>query len=134
MSSNPALLALAQKVVKQQIKERNPIDAGVIEYILVKNISVTHSGEIVVLDDDGKPRVGPAPHYGSMSVSDALDELQKSKPTLFSARNPDGSPAGSEVNPFKKGPHFSMTDQMKMWRSDPERAEHLAYEAGYKIS
>lgn len=45
---------------------------------------------------------------------------------------PDPIPQ-TEPNPFKQGEHYSMTDQAKLLKTDPEKARRLAKEAGIKL-
>ena len=43
-----------------------------------------------------------------------------------------GSGGGTDTgpNPFKEGPTFNMTEQMKLRKTDPAKAKRLAMEAG----
>jgi len=38
--------------------------------------------------------------------------------------------AEAQRNPFTKGPHFNLTEQLRLKREDPQRAEQLKAQAG----
>ncbi|WP_238223769.1 hypothetical protein [Methylorubrum aminovorans] len=85
-------------------------------------------GDFAVVDRGGSVLPG-------LVLSDALDDVQRSNPTLFKSAPPPGNPQGVDhSNPFASGPGHNVTAQMILWRTDPERAEYLTNEAGLKIT
>ncbi|CAO4181339.1 hypothetical protein [Methylorubrum extorquens] len=123
-----ALKKLAAKVVRRQIEDAKPVDVDAVAALVT--FDVTDSGDILITDERGARRIGRADGY-NMSLAERLDEIAAERSALFgkSATKPETDPS----NPFVTGPNFSMTKQMLMFRTDPERAEYLAAEAGLHI-
>ncbi|TXM72915.1 hypothetical protein FV218_12310 [Methylobacterium sp. WL69] len=130
MSEQTALKKLAAKVARAEIVKRKPIDIELIETLISSQIVVTAEGDIVAADETGSPRVGKGPNF-TVSVSELLDEVQASRPSLFTAAvTKKDAPVSSGKNPFIKGPDYSITNQMILYRTDPAKADHMASEAG----
>lgn len=126
----PALKKLAAKIVRAEVERRSPVDIEFVAEYVARHVDMDGSGELIAVDEAGVPRFGPAPDYATtMSVGELLDEIEAERPALFGK----SAITDAQDNPFVKGPGFSMTQQMIMWRTDPERAEYLASEARLSI-
>lgn len=134
MTEQTALKKLAAKVARAEIVKRRPIDLEIIETLISSQIVVTADGDIVAADETGAPRIGKGPTFGTMSVSELLDEVQTARPSLFAAAvTKKDAPISSVKNPFIKGPDYSITNQMILYRTDPAKADTLAAEAGIRF-
>ena len=131
----PALERLAATLVRAEVERRKPIDVEAVAEYISRHVEVTASGDLVAVDEHGVPRVGPGPDYGAMSVSDLLDEVEAKRPTLFGKPTKTGATTVGTTrdNPFAAGPHYSVTKQMILWRTEPDKAEFLAAEAGVTL-
>lgn len=133
MSEQTALKKLALKVARTEIQKRKPIDLELIETLIADRLAVTADGDVVAADETGTPRVGRGPGF-TVSVADLLDEVQASRPSLFTAAvTKKDAPISSVKNPFIKGPDYSITNQMILYRTDPAKADHMASEAGIRF-
>ena len=127
MHSNTALAKLAKKIVLAEIEKRGAKDANAVESIVGRRLRLDSDGDIIMVDPEGRSLPG-------LGLADALDALQRSQPELFRSSVAALKTAARNPNPFAPGADFSMTAQMLLWRSDPEKAETLAAEAGLTIN
>ena len=92
------------------------------------------------LGGDGKPGVMVIDPYGGttrMRVNDLLDEMKNDhelRPLFNKAESGrkgsgsgNGAPAGP--NPFRKGADYNVTEQARLIKRDPAKAERLRLEA-----
>lgn len=129
MNNNSALRALAERIIRTEIEKRDPIDSEILSRYVSQSAGVDENGDIVMHDMLGAVVMnGDRPQ----SLAEHLDDLQKSRPTLFKS-NAVSEPVAPTRNPFVKGPQHNLTEQMLLWRSDPEKAEALATEAGLQV-
>ncbi|GEP03689.1 hypothetical protein [Methylobacterium oxalidis] len=119
------LRALAGRLLKAEIAARRARDVEAVEKAVAPLLRLDAEGAFIAVDAAGNPLAG-------QGLDDVLAKVQADRPELFEA---GGKAAGttSTTNPFAQGPAYSVTNQMLLWRADPERAEHLAAEAGFKI-
>ncbi|OHV17879.1 hypothetical protein BK022_02775 [Methylorubrum extorquens] len=92
--------------------------------LVTARLRITESGDLVALNRGGSVMPGDA-------LANAIEDIRKANPSLFGET---AKPPADADNPFAKGPSKNITAQMQLWRSDPERAEYLAAEAGIKLS
>lgn len=138
---------LKDNTIKTELAKANPLDGAryAVELMAAQVVKLRESnGQYVidVLDENGNPRIKD--HLGTpFTVADYLAELREKSPDLFKpdekkgiglTTNNQGSgntpPTGTtQVNPFKRGPGFSMTEQMRLARSNPDLAQRLRAEA-----
>lgn len=77
-----------------------------------------------------------------VTIDQAIDEVmelsnakqQPQKPIIVSQPLNQGSDGNVEINPFKEGKDFSLTEQGKLFRQDPNKARMLAKQANYPIN
>lgn len=94
---------------------------------------------IDVMTADGKPMLTSS--GDNATLSDLINEFKNDERygRLFKADNKSGGGAegakgiSTANNPFKKGPTFNVTEQSKLYRSNPTLARQLALEAGVKL-
>lgn len=95
---------------------------------------------IDVLTADGKPMLTAS--GDNATIKDLINEFKNSERygRLFKAENKGGSGAegakggpSMSNNPFKKGPTFNVTEQSRLYRTNPALAKQLALEAGVKL-
>ena len=121
---NPALASLARRIVIAELKARGARNPENVESIVASRLRLDDAGDFIAVDHGGSVLPGKL-------LADVLDDVQRSNPTLFRSPLPaDKSPGTDTSNPFATG---NITGQMLLWRSDPERAEFLAAEAGITI-
>lgn len=125
---NPALASLARRLVIAELKSRGARNPENVESMVAPRLRLDDSGDLVAVDHGGSVLPGKL-------LSDVLDEVQRAHPTLFRSTLPASkSQDKAQSNPFSPGPSHNVTSQMLLWRTDPERAEYLAAEAGVKIT
>lgn len=123
---NPAMASLARRLIVAELASKGAKDPETVEMLVTARLRITESGDLVALNRGGSAMPGDA-------LANAIEDIKKTNPSLFGdAAKPAGETA--KGNPFAKGADFSVTAQMMMFRTDPERAEHLAAEAGLKLS
>lgn len=122
MIDNPALKALAARLVREEVERRKPTDVDAVMQSIADRFTVTDAGDIVAVNETGARLVGKSTDY-NMGISEYLDTLAKEQPEVF-------GPAEKVSNPFRKGPNFNLSRQMVLMRTDPELADQLAAEAG----
>lgn len=123
-TANPALASLARRIVIAELKARGATDPESVEALVSPRLCLDDDGNFIALGHGGSVLPG-------ILLSHVLDDVERSNPALFGKIA--GKPSTDPSNPFAPGAGHSVTKQMLMWRSDPERAEHLAAEAGLKI-
>lgn len=133
---------LAQKLISAELKAAGSTDPDVLASYAMSSIKIEDDGNLTIVDDTGKPRIGKNQNYSNMSISEYITELKTSRPSFF-GESPKSEPAQAKpvqaqkgvnpANPFVKGPNFSVTQQMILMRTDPELADHMAFEAGFEI-
>lgn len=76
-----------------------------------------------------------------VTIEQAIDEVMElsnnakaPKPPIISQPINQGSDSNMETNPFKEGKDFSLTEQGKLFKQDPQKARLLAKQAGYPIN
>lgn len=77
-----------------------------------------------------------------VTIEQAIDEVmelsnakqQPQKPTIVSQPLNQGSEENIEKNPFKQGKDFSLTEQGRLFKQDPNKARMLAKQANYPIN
>ncbi|MFD6319884.1 hypothetical protein [Methylorubrum thiocyanatum] len=126
-TNNPALASLAKRIVIAELKARGARNPENVESMVATRLRLNDAGDFIAVDQGGSALPGKL-------LADVLDDVQRSNPSLFRSPLPAG-PAGKAhgtdtSNPFATG---NITGQMLLWRSDPERAEFLAAEAGITI-
>lgn len=127
-NDNPAMSNLARRLIVSELASKGARDPETIEMLVTARLRIIETGDLVALDRGGSVMPGDA-------LANAIADIRKTNPSLFEeTAKPAGENSNGNPNPFKDGPHKNVTDQMILWRSDPERAEFLASEAGMKIS
>ncbi|GJE80912.1 hypothetical protein [Methylorubrum thiocyanatum] len=121
---NPAMASLARRLIVAELASKGAKDPETIEMLVTARLRITESGDLVALNRGGSVMPGDA-------LANAVEDIRKTNPSLF---GDTAKPEGDAGNPFADGPSKNVTAQMLLWRSDPERAEHLAAEAGIKLS
>lgn len=122
---NPALTSLARRIVIAELKARGATDPESVEALVSPRLRLDDDGNFLALGHGGSVLPG-------ILLSHVLDDVERSNPALFGKAA--GKASADPSNPFVKGPGFSVTAQMLLFRTDPELAEHLAAEAGLKLS
>ncbi|MGN7127810.1 hypothetical protein [Methylorubrum thiocyanatum] len=123
-TANPALASLAKRLIIAELAARGARNPENVESMVAPRLRLDGSGDLVAVDHGGSVLPGKL-------LADVLDDVQRAHPTLFRSPLPaDKSPGTDTSNPFATG---NITGQMLLWRSDPERAEFLAAEAGITI-
>lgn len=125
MITNPALKALAARLVREEVERRKPKDVDAVMNVVGDRFTVTDAGDIVAVSETGARLVGKSADY-NMGIGEYLDTLAKEQPDIF-------GPAEKASNPFKKGAEYNLSKQMVLMRSDPELADKLAAEAGVYV-
>ena len=76
-----------------------------------------------------------------VTIDQAIDEVMElsnsakaPKPPIVSQPINQGSEGSMEINPFKEGKDFSLTEQGKLFKQDPNKARMLAKQANYPIN
>jgi hypothetical protein len=125
-NDNPAMASLARRLIVSELASKGARDPETIEMLVTARLRISETGDLVALNRGGSVMPGDA-------LANAIEDIRKANPSLFeaAAKTAGETPNG---NPFAKGPDFSITAQMMLFRTDPERAEHLAAEAGFKLS
>lgn len=121
---NPALASLARRIVIAELKARGATDPESVEALVSPRLRIDDNGDFIAVGHGGSVLPG-------IRLSNVLDDVEKSNPALFGKTA--GKPSNDPSNPFAPGAGHSVTRQMLLWRSDPERAEYLAAEAGLSI-
>ncbi|KQQ04706.1 hypothetical protein ASF56_09780 [Methylobacterium sp. Leaf122] len=123
------MVSLARRLIVAELKSRGAVDPETIEMLVTARLRITESGGLVALNRGGFAMPGDA-------LANAIEDIAKANPSLFEGSARDAGKAQGEdtSNPFASGPGHNVTAQMLMWRSDPERAEHLAAKAGFQLS
>lgn len=111
--------------------------AGAIDDVISRvrsRFKLGENGDVVAVDASGNPAYG---EDGNMlTVAGVVHQLTKSAPHLFAQRTREGAGAGGRSapgsNPWGKAT-WSVTEQMRLVRSNPDEAKRLAAEAGHKI-
>ncbi|MCP2080814.1 UNVERIFIED_ORG: hypothetical protein J2W74_002000 [Methylorubrum zatmanii] len=119
-ADNPAMASLARRLIVAELASKGAKDPETIEMLVSARLRITESGDLVALNRGGSVMPGDA-------LANAIEDIKKTNPSLFGDA---AKPAGDASNPFATG---NITGQMLLWRSDPERAEFLAAEAGITI-
>lgn len=123
-TNNPALASLARRLIVAELAARGANDPAAVETLVAPRLRLDANGDFIALGHGGSVLPG-------ILLSDVLDDVQKSNPDLFNSPVTSGSKHGKDQNnPFATG---NVTGQMLLWRSDPERAEYMAAEAGITI-
>lgn len=82
----------------------------------------------------------PKKDDGSLDYSSIVEKAKAENSGLFGeaklvggnvSEPPKGNPTVN--NPFKKGEHFSLEEQTKLFKEDPQKARELAKQAGIKL-
>ena len=106
----------------------------------VKGQFGTSGIEIEVLNDDGTPML--TSKGTKATVADLVEEFKGKEKyqTLFSGSGKSGSGSDHSVNvddtknPFdKKSPDFNLTEAMKFYKENPDKARKMAAKVGFKI-
>lgn len=96
--------------------------------------------KVDVLKADGTPMLNA--NGDAAGLTDLVNEYKNSERfgVMFKASNKGGSGAGNgngapglANNPFKKGATFNVTEQMKLYKSNPTLAKSLALAEGIKL-
>lgn len=93
---------------------------------------------VEIKDEDGEP----VAYKAGLPLADAIKlwaESDDGKPFILAGNSGGGAPGGrggkdSGPNPFKAGSTFSITEQTRIFREDPEKAKRLASEAGVSLA
>ncbi|MEG9503165.1 MAG: hypothetical protein MIN69_15150 [Methylorubrum extorquens] len=124
---NPAMASLARRLIVAELASKGAKDPETIEMLVTARLRITESGDLVAFNRGGSVMPGDA-------LANAIEDIKKVNPSLFGDIEPAEKSSDGASNPFASGPAHNVTAQMLLWRSDPERAEHLAAEAGFKLS
>jgi hypothetical protein len=125
-TNNPALASLAKRLIIAELRSQGATDPETVEALVSSRLRITAEGEVVALNRGGSVMPGEA-------LQGVIADLKRHNPSLFPGSKPADTAPASAKNPFAAGPDHNLTAQMVMWRSDPERAEYLAAEAGLTI-
>ncbi|ARO53359.1 hypothetical protein B2G69_03765 [Methylorubrum zatmanii] len=118
------MASLARRLIVAELAARGAKNPETVEALVAPRLRLDGSGDLVAVDLGGSVLPGKL-------LRDVLDDVQRSNPTMFKFALPaDIAKDKEHGNPFATG---NVTGQMLLWRSDPERAEHLAAEAGITI-
>lgn len=116
----PDTETMRMAAIRREAARRGAADDTVFT-ILRSLITVNADGDLVE-QGTGKP------------LDAFMDDLEKTNPAYFGKAadrsNPGkDSPQNDVKNPFVKGPFYSVTQQMLLMKSDPEKAEFFQYQA-----
>lgn len=124
-AARETITRLQRRLVESEIKSSGANDPEVVAALVNARTRINMSGDVEVVDDAGNPRVvfrnGQVVNIG---VAELLDEIRTSKPALFVKQTPSGA-VEYKQNPFKRGPHYSITRQMLLEKQDPALAAKL---------
>ncbi|WP_311275225.1 hypothetical protein [Methylobacterium sp. WCS2018Hpa-22] len=129
-NTNEIIRDLGIRLIRAEIKARQPKDAKAVEDAIATRIRIDSVGSVYVVDTSGN-------RVHSKSFEQFMDEVSNDRPELFNGRpsNPGVSSSSSvKGNPFMKGsPGYNLSEGMKLYRTDPETAKELAFQAGMKL-
>lgn len=111
--------AIGMALARAQVKDPNRVYETIASQVLQDNFGRWVVGE------NGVAKVGPDEDATYSIDRLVADVTGKSSTDTASKRN-----AGGLANPFVRGPHWNLTEQAIMMRSDPEKAEYLQHLAG----
>lgn len=98
-----------------------------------------------VVDNMGNTRYSQQRAGEPMSVEELVHEMRQNATfgQAFAPRNSGGNASGSgsgagarangDANPFQKGPHWNVTEQVRLKKQNPELAKQLAHQAGRSL-
>ncbi|MGE8128862.1 hypothetical protein ACQKQD_17965 [Methylobacterium sp. NPDC080182] len=114
---------LKLKLVAAELAKLGITDRAMVVAIAERTM-VGDNGELIGLKADGNRGVGSAANY-ELSIADVAQDMGET----VTAAQPPGQGKGQSLdrNPFVKGPHWNLTEQVMMMKSDPERAEYMQH-------
>jgi hypothetical protein len=138
---------MVDNAIKSKLSKMSPLDeaADMIEMLAANRVRTRKKDGVFsteVVDDQGNRLMKDVLNDVPMTVDDLLDEIKKSRPSLFKAEqkaaigmtvgNHGVQSPSSTNNPWKAGPSFNRTEQHKTMISNPELARKLKAEAGVR--
>ncbi|TXN27396.1 hypothetical protein [Methylobacterium sp. WL19] len=130
-NTSPQAKALGIAAIKTEIARRNPIDDKAVEDSIAHRLRIDELGVPYVVDRSGV-------REDMNTVEQFLDGLVRARPDFWKdtrLSQPTGGNGYSKLkNPFDKSQkHYNLTAAMELYRTDPETARELAFQAGYKL-
>ncbi|CAA2137501.1 hypothetical protein [Methylobacterium bullatum] len=128
MNTNEIIRDLGIRLIRAEIKARQPKDAKAVEDAIATRIRIDNIGNVYVVDTDGN-------RDDAKSFEQFMNEVATDRPELFQGRPvATGGKTPPVGNPFKRNdPAYNLTAATKILREDPETAKRLAYEAGIQL-
>ncbi len=120
---------MKSKLIRAEIAARRAVDVDAVEALVSQRISMSETGDMFAIDATGAALVGTDPGH-TMGLGAYLDQVARDRPALFEKAANGSGPAGKRGNPWVEGPGFSITEQMVLLNTAPERAARLQAEAG----
>lgn len=117
------------RLIRAEIAARRAVDVDAVEALVSQRISMSETGDLIATDATGAALVGSGPGH-TMGLDAYLDKIASERPALFEKAAGGGSSASKRDNPWVQGPGFSITEQMVLLNTAPERAARLQAEAG----
>ncbi|WP_342164060.1 hypothetical protein [Methylobacterium sp. SD21] len=112
--------------IRAEVERRGGTDHEAVAALLTRHTRRNNDGMLCAVDENGEFRFGNG-HGAYMPVTELLDELSSKHPDLFSGKDKSaGKSSHVGPNPFAKG-SLNVTQQMILYREQPELAEHLEY-------
>jgi hypothetical protein len=127
--SNTVSNVMKSKLIRAEIAARRAVDVDAVEALVSQRISMSETGDMFATDATGAALVGTDPGH-TMGLGEYLDQVARDRPALFEKAANGGSSASKRDNPWVEGPGFSVTKQMILLNTAPERAARLQTEAG----
>ncbi|RYZ79123.1 MAG: hypothetical protein EOP06_27780 [Proteobacteria bacterium] len=128
-STDQIIRDLGIRLIRAEIKARQPKDAKAVEDAIVTRIRIDAVGSVYVVDASGN-------RDHSKTFETFMDEVATDRPELFngSPKATGGNTDPVKGNPFKRSdPAYNLTAATKILRENPETAKRLAFEAGIQL-
>lgn len=114
--------AIGMAMARAQIKDPNRVYDAIAAQVIEN-----HDGRWVTAEN-GVSKFGPD-EGATYSLDRLVADVAGSGAKAGETSSP-GKESADEPNPFVPGPHFNLTAQMVLWRTDETKAAHLEYLAG----
>lgn len=128
-NTNQYAKSIGVTAIKTEIARRNPVNDQAVEDAIAHRLRIDELGVPYVVDRSGA-------REDNNTLEQFLDEVVRDRPDLWQSR--PSSPSGTKpsvTNPFMKGtPHYNISEGMKLYLTDPDKARELAFMAGMNLN